>query len=65
MVSDPQLGQLSQAGENRAGFHTASTVRPAGRWELVSGGPGRGLRTDVLPGGLGLSSWQWADREDV
>lgn len=54
---------LAQPGENRAGFHTGSTVRQAGRWEPVSGRPGSGLWTDVLAGGLGLSNWQQADSE--
>lgn len=32
MVQDPQVCQLSWAGENRVGFHTVSAVRQASRW---------------------------------
>lgn len=57
------MGWPRQAAESRAGSLAVSTASQAGRWELVSGRPGSGLQTDVLAGGLGLSSWQQADSE--
>lgn len=63
MVQDPQV--VHSAGQERGGLaSTQQTLR--GRLaggELVSGRPGCGLQTDVLAGGLGLSSWPPAGSE--